>query len=88
MAPGHQCFASMARLAISTTQRQVTARASQTLFPSVTQVRYASGKAKGKKTGSKGGSSSKKSERKKLPKTFKSFDPTEQPQFSLCDAIR
>ncbi|PKS10695.1 hypothetical protein jhhlp_002451 [Lomentospora prolificans] len=87
MASGHQCLASMARLAISNTPRPITTQLRQTLIPSISHVRYASGKSKTKKTGGKG-ASSKKVERKKLPKTFKSFDPTEQPQFSLCDAIR
>jgi large subunit ribosomal protein L1 len=76
----------MARLTISSTQRPLATQVRQTLLSSVTQVRYASGKSK-KKTASKAGSS-KKAEKKKLPKTFKSFDPTEYPQFSLCDAIR
>ncbi|KEZ39773.1 50s ribosomal protein l1 [Scedosporium apiospermum] len=76
----------MARLTISSTQRPLATQVRQTLIPSITQVRYASGKSK-KKTASKAGSS-KKAEKKKLPKHFKSFDPTEYPQFSLCDAIR
>lgn len=55
----------------------------QVALPLATQVRYASGKPT-KKAGSKKAEKKKK----KLPKQFKSYKPSELPQFSICDAIR
>jgi large subunit ribosomal protein L1 len=74
----------MARLRITSAVRPLAAPFRHTAaFPAATQLRYASVK---KKTGGKAGS--KKTERNKVSKELKSYDPTEYPQFSLCDALR
>lgn len=86
MPPGSQCLAAMARLRISSVQRplvaSITAPVRQTVLPSVSQVRYASGKPT-KKSGAKGAE-----KKKKLPKQFRAYNPTDFPQFSVCDALR
>lgn len=86
MPPGSQCLAAMARLRISSVQRplvaSITAPIRQTILPSASQVRYASGKPN-KKSGGKGAE-----KKKKLPKQFRAYNPTDFPQFSVCDALR
>lgn len=82
MPPGSQCLASMARLQIPAIQRPLSMPIRQVALPSATQVRYASGKPT-KKSGGK-----KAEKKKKLPKQFKSYKPSELPQFSICDALR
>ena len=86
MSSGSQCLAAIARLRISSVQRPlvapIAASIRQTILPSTTQqVRYASGKSK--KSGAK-----KAEKKKKLPKQFKAYNPSDFPQFSVCDALR
>ncbi|SPO00752.1 related to ribosomal protein L1 [Cephalotrichum gorgonifer] len=83
MSSGSKCLSGVARLRLSAAPRPLLTPIRQIILPSTTvQVRYAS-----KKPTSKSGSS-KKAERKKISKAFKSYDPAEYPQFSLCDALR
>ncbi|KAB5547393.1 ribosomal protein L1-like protein [Coniochaeta sp. 2T2.1] len=90
MATTNQFLATMARLSLSTSSRPCTSSATpipRFLLPTAghapsQQKRFASGNQRS------GGLKKKEEKKKKTHKSFRSYDLSDQEQFSLCDAIR
>lgn len=74
----------MARLSLQTATRPTIAPAARILASATTQTRNASGMNITKLREAK----AKEKKKRKLPREYKSYDPTKFPQFSLCDAVR